>query len=312
MDNKINDAIKLAIEAHENKKRKAEDVPYLIHPIEVGIILAKNNQDDDVIAAGIIHDAVEEEYIKLDEVEHKFGHKVKRIVEKVYYADKHGEGENYRKRKLFTIDYLREQASPGFKFVSCADKLSNVRIMLKRKGEIGDKVWENYEQSYEDIAWYHQNLVVSLNTLYRYDLYKEYVEIVESLFGEIPAVRFINRNLRTIDEILDVDVAENTSWLAETMISFLGKVISNFKIYEDIKIFTDVKEAMGNILKYYNNILNDEEIEISDEEWLDTIRVFYILRYFLKYHDDWIKENVGIDYLAWFKLYDDQFKQRII
>lgn len=312
MNNKINDAIKIAMEAHENKKRIAEDVPYLIHPIEVGIILAKNNQDDDVIVAGIIHDAVEEEYVKLDEVENRFGHKVKRIVEKVYYADKHGDGKDYREKKLFTIDYLREQASPGFKFVSCADKLSNVRIMLKRKEEIGDKVWESYDESYEDMAWYHQNLVVSLNKLHRYELYKEYVEIVENLFGEIPPVRFINRNLRTIDEIIDVDVAEKTSWLADTMILFLGKVINNFKINEDIKIYTDVKEVMENISVYYNNIVNDEEIEISDEEWIDTIRVFYILRYFLKYHDKWIKENIGVNYLAWFKLYDDQFKQRIL
>lgn len=312
MKNIINKAIEISIKAHANKNRMAEDVPYVIHPIEVGIILSKNNQDDEVIAAGILHDAVEEEFISLEEVEKIFGHKVKRIVEKVYIADKHGKGRDFRERKQYTIDYLREEASPGFKFVSCADKLSNVRIMYDRIQEIGDKVWEKFEDSYEDMRWYHQSLVVSLNKLRNYSLYKEYVELVEKVFGEIPAVRFINKDLKTIHERFDPDVADHTMWLSETMIGFLGKIITHFKINEDIVVHTDVKEAMNMIVDFYNKQNNGEDFELSKEQWLDVIRIFYILRYFFKNKEMWIKENIGVNYLAWFKLYDDKFRNRIM
>lgn len=312
MKNIINKALQIALKAHDHKSRIADDVPYVIHPIEVGMILGKNEQDDEVIAAGIIHDAVEDEFISLEEVEQIFGYRVKRIVEKVYIADKFSKEKNFRERKKYTIDYLREQASPEFKFVCCADKLSNVRIMLEKFEEIGDKVWKRYKQSYEDIRWYHQSLVVSLNKLYRYDLYEEYLDVVEKLFGEIPAERFINKNLETIHERFDADVANNTMWLSETLMNFLGKIISYFKINEDAEVHEDVREAMNMIIDFYNKQNNDEEINISENQWLDVVRVFYILRYFFKYKDNWIKENIGVNYLAWFKLYDERFKNRIV
>jgi HD domain-containing protein len=310
MKDLINKAIKLALEAHEHKKRKAENVPYVIHPIEVGITLAKNGLDDEVIVSGIIHDAVEDEYINLEEVEKIFGSKVKRIVEKVYNADKYLKDEDFRVRKQYTIDYLREEASPEFKFVSCADKLSNVKIMEERYHEIKDELWNKFDESYEDIRWYHQSLIVSLNKLFRYNMYKEYVEIVEKLFGEVPASAFINKNLQTINERFEYNLADNSKWLAEHIITFLGKIIVRFKINTDNEIEKELRDVMNEILIINEKIENSEEWDVSEEQWINILKLFYILRYFFKFHDKWIKDNIGINYLAWFKLYDDKFRSR--
>jgi (p)ppGpp synthase/HD superfamily hydrolase len=51
-------AIGVALKAHQNQFRKGTDIPYITHPLAVGIILAKAGCSDDVIAAGILHDTV--------------------------------------------------------------------------------------------------------------------------------------------------------------------------------------------------------------------------------------------------------------
>ncbi|MFD3158608.1 HD domain-containing protein [Haloimpatiens sp. FM7330] len=304
-------AIQTALKAHENKKRKGTDIPYAVHPVEVGIILAKNKLDDETIVAGIIHDAVEQEYLSLDEVEELFGSKVKRIVEKVYIADKYLEGEDYVARKKRTLKYLRTQASPEFKFVTCADRLSNIKMMEEEKKIVGDRLWKRYEEGYEKRKWYYQSLVVSLAQISTYPMYNELVERVQNVFGEIPASIFINHDLQSIEEKFDIDVAEHSVWLTEHMISFLGKIIEHFKINEDENIKQNIKEVMNKIIEMYQKQSNKEEFEISDKEWLDCVKIFYILRQFFRFNNNWIKENVGVNYLSWFKLYDLEFRFRI-
>ena len=49
----INTAIEIALEAHKNQFRKGTKIPYVTHPLSVGIILAKAGFPDEVIAAGI-------------------------------------------------------------------------------------------------------------------------------------------------------------------------------------------------------------------------------------------------------------------
>ncbi len=60
---KIQHAIRFAIKTHEGyqkQKRKGKDVPYITHPLTVGLILAKAGANEDVIIAGILHDTIED------------------------------------------------------------------------------------------------------------------------------------------------------------------------------------------------------------------------------------------------------------
>ena len=56
---KIEYAIYYATRAHKNQKRKIEDVDMIFHPFTVGMILQRNGCDEDIVAAGILHDVVE-------------------------------------------------------------------------------------------------------------------------------------------------------------------------------------------------------------------------------------------------------------
>ena len=60
---KIQHAIRFSIKTHEiyqKQKRKGKDVPYIVHPLTVGLILASAGADEDLIIAGILHDTIED------------------------------------------------------------------------------------------------------------------------------------------------------------------------------------------------------------------------------------------------------------
>jgi (p)ppGpp synthase/HD superfamily hydrolase len=73
-------AIEVAVKGHQNQERKGTDIPYITHPLPVGIILANAGCADDVIVAGILHDTLEGTPITLDYIQETFGSRVASIV----------------------------------------------------------------------------------------------------------------------------------------------------------------------------------------------------------------------------------------
>ena len=78
----IEKAYKTASEAHSGQARKSGE-PYIIHPLWVGIILADLEMDKETIVAGMLHDAVEDTDMTLDEVGREFGEEVALLVDGV-------------------------------------------------------------------------------------------------------------------------------------------------------------------------------------------------------------------------------------
>jgi (p)ppGpp synthase/HD superfamily hydrolase len=122
--NMIDFAIEVAAKAHQNQDRKHTDIPYITHPASVGMILQQYGYSDDLIIAGILHDAVEDTSIDID------------------YIKEH------------TIDHLRS-ASSDVKIVSCADKLHNIRAIAQDFDRIGDEVWDRFNRGKEKQEWYY-------------------------------------------------------------------------------------------------------------------------------------------------------------
>jgi (p)ppGpp synthase/HD superfamily hydrolase len=57
---KIQKAINIAAEKHLRQKRKSTGRPFIIHPFSVGFILSEFTNDEDIIAAGLLHDILED------------------------------------------------------------------------------------------------------------------------------------------------------------------------------------------------------------------------------------------------------------
>jgi (p)ppGpp synthase/HD superfamily hydrolase len=90
----IQDAVDLAASAHRFQFRKGgEGVPYLVHPLRVGEILAKAGCRTDVVIAGILHDVLEDTAVGSDELRERFGAEVLALVEGASEPDKTGTWE---------------------------------------------------------------------------------------------------------------------------------------------------------------------------------------------------------------------------
>ena len=77
----IDKAIAFATKAHEGQLRKGTNLPYILHPMEVGMIVSRMTDDNEVIAAAVLHDTVEDcDGVSLEMIREEFGEKVARIV----------------------------------------------------------------------------------------------------------------------------------------------------------------------------------------------------------------------------------------
>ena len=124
----IEKAYKIAAQAHKDQKRKSGE-PYIIHPLCVAIILADLEMDKETIAAGLLHDVVEDTVMTLDELTKEFGPEVAFLVDGVtkltqlnWDKDKvEIQAENLRKMFLAMAKDIRVI------IVKLADRLHNMR-----------------------------------------------------------------------------------------------------------------------------------------------------------------------------------------
>ncbi len=117
-------AIRFAADRHRDQRRKGEDAsPYINHPLEVAHLLATTGGVDDVevLAAAVLHDTIEDTETRPEDLERRFGARVRAIVEEV--TDDKSLPKNVRKRKQ--IEHA-PVLSTDAKLVKLGDKISNV------------------------------------------------------------------------------------------------------------------------------------------------------------------------------------------
>ena len=184
---KLDDAIKFATDAHSGQKRKLTYSPYILHPLEAAAIAATLTSDEDVICAVVLHDTVEDTEVKITEIREKFGDRVAELVAE--------ETENKRRdllpevtwqiRKEETIQRLMDTKDKDVKILWLADKLSNVRSICGAYLEIGDAVWENFNQKDKNLQkWYYKSVAKALEPDFKNtQAFKEYENILNFIFG---------------------------------------------------------------------------------------------------------------------------------
>ena len=128
------------VRQHDGQKR-ASGEPYVVHPLEVGQLLAELKMDSTAIAAGLLHDAVEDTDITTEEIERQFGEQVAHIVEGVTKLDKikfanreDHQAENIRKMLLAMVTDVRVV------IIKLADRLHNMRTLQHLRPEKQQKI----------------------------------------------------------------------------------------------------------------------------------------------------------------------------
>jgi guanosine-3',5'-bis(diphosphate) 3'-pyrophosphohydrolase len=125
----IRKAYEFSLKHHEGQSR-ASGEPYLIHPLEVSLVLADMKLDSTAIAAGLLHDAIEDTPVTDEDVRREFGDQVAHIVEGVTKIDRinfasreERQAENVRKMVLAMVDDIRVV------LIKLADRLHNMRTL---------------------------------------------------------------------------------------------------------------------------------------------------------------------------------------
>ena len=181
-------ALQFAENAHRGMTRKAENIPYIIHPLEAATIVASMTNDERVIAAALLHDTVEDAGITPEQILSEFGERVAELVASETENKRHGtpEEDTWQIRKQETLAILRDTNDIGVKMLWMGDKLSNMRGFYRKYLVEGDALWQRFNQKDPKMqAWYYGTIVEYTKELSEHNAWKEYKYLVEQVFGGV-------------------------------------------------------------------------------------------------------------------------------
>ena len=226
-NSRIEKAYQMALTAHKDQVRKSGE-PYITHPLWVGIILANLEMDKETILAGLLHDAVEDTSMTLEEVSTAFGDDVASLVDGVtklsqlaYSQDKiEIQAENLRKMFLAMAKDIRVI------LIKLADRLHNMQTLDYMTPE---KQREKARETMDIYAPIAQRLGISKIKIELDDLSLKYSEpeVYKNLVGEL------NERKTEREEFVLQVVGEVREHLVEERIrvNVYGRVKHLFSIY---------------------------------------------------------------------------------
>lgn len=154
-----NSAKEFAIQAHMGQVRKNEiDKPMIMHPISVGTILEKYGYDEEIIAAGYLHDVVEDTKYTIYDIKEKFGEVVANLVMGASESDK---TLSWEERKQSTIEKTKTLPLKN-KLVICADKIDNLEDIMIKFQKTGIRDFSLFKRGEEKQKWYYTSMYESL------------------------------------------------------------------------------------------------------------------------------------------------------
>jgi guanosine-3',5'-bis(diphosphate) 3'-pyrophosphohydrolase len=250
-------AYEKAQRAHKDQYRLSGE-PFIIHPLEVALILANLNLDTNTIAAALLHDVVEDTGITKSDLKNEFNEEVALLVDGVTKISslkkksKHIEqAQNLRKMLMATIKDVRVI------LIKLADKLHNMRTIMfhpeSKKQRIAREVLDIYaplagrlgiskiRSELEDLAFHVLN-------------HEEYHNIKEKVAQRKQEIELYINNIRSILEkkFLELDITAQITGRAKHYYSIFRKMNYQGKSFNDIfdiraiRIITDeIKDCYG-------------------------------------------------------------------
>ena len=179
-------ALAYAHDVHQGQRRKGTGIPYLAHVLGVAAIAMEYGADEDEAIGALLHDAAEDGggEATLAEIRARFGDAVAEIV--LGCSDSLVEDPEdklpWRERKENYLAHL-ENASQSVCLVSAADKLHNVRSIIRDYHEHGEAIWDRFQGSRDGTLWYYETVANTLIRRYRTQLTRDLQEEVDKLLA---------------------------------------------------------------------------------------------------------------------------------
>ena len=182
----VSEALIFAVKAHDGMRRKKSEVPYILHPVEAAVIASTMTDDQNIIAAAILHDVVEDAGVDIEEIEERFGKRVRELVASETEDKRDGlpPADTWRVRKEESLSVLKNADDVAVPIVWLGDKLANMRSFYREFKRDGVRMWQNYNQ--KDVgeqAWYYRSIVKLTERLSDTSAWIEYKTLTELVFG---------------------------------------------------------------------------------------------------------------------------------
>ncbi len=178
----LNEAIIYATTMHDGQKRKATDIPYIVHPLECVAIASRMTSDEEMLAAAALHDTVEDcksKGVTIEEIRERFGERVAHFVS----HESEDKSKTWIERKRATVEALKHSTKEECILV-LADKLSNMRSVEHDYSIHGDKLWERFNmKDKETIGWYYRSIMEAISDkVSEFEAFDEYKRLIDKVF----------------------------------------------------------------------------------------------------------------------------------
>jgi (p)ppGpp synthase/HD superfamily hydrolase len=174
--NIIGKALSIAVEAHRNQRRKGDNLPYIIHPVMVSVKLIKHDFQDEVIAAALTHDVLEDTDFPEEELRKELGDDVLEIV-KTRSHDKSLPWEEKKKRYVEAV----RRGSESVKAVAVADKIHNMDSFLIAYEEQGPDLWKKFNRGRDEKIWFEKEMLRMFKETWQHPLIAEYEYLLKKV-----------------------------------------------------------------------------------------------------------------------------------
>lgn len=181
----LDKAIVYATNAHSGVYRKGSKIPYILHPMEAAIIAASMTCDEEIIAAAVLHDVVEDTPTTKEQLATEFGKRIAELVcaDSENKREERPAAETWEIRKQETLDRIPD-ASRDEQIIILADKLSNLRSIWLDYLAVKDELWNKFNvKDKSKHCWYYTGIAERLDKVKSTNAFREYSDLLVAVFG---------------------------------------------------------------------------------------------------------------------------------
>ncbi|MDE2399456.1 MAG: HD domain-containing protein [Patescibacteria group bacterium] len=175
----VKKALYFAAEKHDGQYRKGGHVPYIVHPVQVAFTISTYTNNENVIAAALLHDVLEDcADVSLAILQNEFNDSTAQIVYEVSLVDSK-KYKTWKEKKKAYLEKIKN-ASKNALMIVAADKMSNMHGYFSALRDKGDLVAKDFGGTTDEYFWY----------------YVEVGKVLFSILGEHPIVKDYNDILK--------------------------------------------------------------------------------------------------------------------
>ena len=264
-------ALNFAIRAHMGQMRKSEtDKPYVIHPIIVGLLLKRYGYDEAVVAAGYLHDIVEQTDYTFDDLARLFGGEVASLVMTATEADPSLSWKDRKTQQIKAVANLPERNAA----IICADKIANVEDLRMEKRKNGEINYDNFHANEEEQRWFFESIYKELY----YIIDNPIVDRLQSSISDV----FYSDNL-LIDDISTLERMNRVSGYQEDLMK-LRSIIGETKPYI-IEFSGTQKSGKTSMMTVFKDFFESAEFKVRVCEEVPASR---------RYKEEFIRNKASI------------------